>query len=101
MGSCSTGSVTESVRAVKRIRGWFGRVILDRRVEPAVAGLSPFFFLVVKVSPDAVTIPERKDWKNRCLASGIVTQLLLALFNFLGRRAPRAKEKLRLMEQCF
>jgi len=59
------------------------------------------FFLVVKVFPDAVTIPEGKDRKNRCLASGIVTQLLLALFNFLGRRAPRAEEKLGSMEQCF
>jgi len=26
---------------------------------------------------------------------------LPALFNFLARRAPRAKEKLRSMEQCF
>src|SRR5262245_61841555 len=55
----------------------------------------------MKVSPGAVTIPGRKAWKNKRLASGIVTRLRPALFNFLEWRAPRAKEKLRSMEQCF
>jgi len=32
---------------------------------------------------------------------GIVTRLSPALFNFLGQRAPRAKENLGSMEQCF
>jgi len=59
------------------------------------------FFSVMKVSPEAVTMGERKAWKNRCLASGIVTRLLPALFNFLELRAPRAKENLKSMEQCF
>jgi len=54
----------------------------------------------MKVSPDAVAIPKRKDWKNRHLASGIAPRLLPALFNFLEWRAPRAKEKLKSMEQC-
>jgi len=47
----------------------------------------------MKTSPERVTMPERKAWKNRHLASGIVTRLSPALFNFLERRAPRAKEK--------
>ena len=56
---------------------------------------------VMKVSPDAVAIPERKGWKNRRSASGIETRLLPALFNFLELRALRAKENLKSMEQCF
>jgi hypothetical protein len=59
------------------------------------------FFLVMKVSPDAVAMRERKGWTNRCLASGIATRLLLALFNFLEWRGPRAKNNLNSMEQCF
>jgi len=39
----------------------------------------------MKVFPDAVAIPERKDWKNRPLACGIATRLLPALFNFRSR----------------
>jgi len=54
----------------------------------------------VKVSPDAVTMPGRKACKNRHLVCGIVTRLLLELFNFLASRAPRVKENLRSMEQC-
>jgi hypothetical protein len=65
-----------------------------------VAGVAKTFF-VMKVSPEAVAIPERKGWKNRCLACGIVTRLLLALFNFHESRAPRAKEDLKSMKQCF
>jgi hypothetical protein len=33
------------------------------------------YVFVMKVSPDTVTIPGRKAWKNRHLASGIVTRL--------------------------
>jgi len=40
------------------------------------------FFVVMKVSPDAVAMPGRKGWKNRRLACGIETRLLPALFNF-------------------
>jgi len=58
-------------------------------------------FFVMKVSPEAVAIPERRAWKNRRLASGIATQLLLPLFDFLERRLPRAKKNLRSTEQCF
>jgi len=58
-------------------------------------------FFVMKVSPDAVAIPERKGWKNRHSACGIATQLLPSPFNFLERRAPRARKHLRSMEQCF
>jgi hypothetical protein len=65
-----------------------------------VSGRAAVFFLAMKVSPVAVAIPARKDWKNRCLASGIVTRLSPALFNFLGRRAPR-EIKSQIMEQCF
>ena len=50
-------------------------------------------FFVIKTSPDAVAIPERKGWKNRCLASGIVTALLPVLFDFLSG-ARRAREKI-------
>jgi hypothetical protein len=64
------------------------------------AGTGRKIFFVMNVSGDAVAIPERKVWKNRRLASGIATRLLLALFNFL-EGARRAKEKLRSMEQCF
>src|SRR5438876_10891175 len=62
-------------------------------------GRAAEIFFVVKVSPDAVTIPERKGWKNRHSASGIVTRLLPALFRFLEWSAPSAKGILRLMEQ--
>jgi len=55
----------------------------------------------MKMSPEAVTIPEGQAWKNRRLACGIVTQLLPAPFNFLEWRAPRAKDNLKSMEQCF
>jgi hypothetical protein len=47
-------------------------------------GGTSYFFLVMKVSPDAVTTREGKGLKNRHLACGIVTQLSLPLFNFLG-----------------
>src|SRR5689334_927170 len=46
----------------------------------------------MKVSPECVAMRERKAWKNRCLASGIATRLLLAVCNFLGV-ARRAREK--------
>jgi hypothetical protein len=91
--NCSRG------RNEARLTGLF--VDISGRVSEARWAGSQLFFLVMKVSPEAVAIPERKGWKNRCLVCWIVTQLSPALFNFLEWRAPRARKNLGSMEQCF
>jgi hypothetical protein len=57
-----------------------------------VSGAGWEHFFVMKVSPERVAMREGKAWRNRHLASGIATRLLLAPFNFLGI-ARRARKK--------
>jgi hypothetical protein len=62
-----------------------GNSVVSGRWSGVSAEWGAKIFFIVKVSPERVAIREGKAWKNRRLASGIATRLLLALFNFRVR----------------
>src|ERR1051326_7495736 len=69
-----------------------GNVVVSGRWSGVSAEWGAKYFFIVKVSPERVAMREGKAWKNRRLASGIATQVLLAVRNFLGV-ARRARKK--------
>src|SRR5262249_33842359 len=69
-------------RRIDREGGEWSICTREGRETWLLAGAGHKIFFAVKVSPDAVTMRGRKGWKNRRLASGIVTRLLPARGGF-------------------